>query len=176
MQITAKAICDLLGGTLEGNPDVLISGPSKIEEGQAGTISFLANPKYEEYAYSTKASALLVSRDWKPESPISATLIRVDNVYEAIGLLINQYAGQNESEQGVSDLAMVSPEATVAPDAYIGPFSVVEKGAVIEAGARLNGQVGSLDELHSPPPSSALPLLRDRVRGLGRGHQKHTTH
>lgn len=140
MQITAQAICDLLGGTLEGDPDVLISGPSKIEEGQPGTISFLANPKYEEFAYTTKASALLVARDWKPASAVSATLIRVDNVYEAIGLLINQYAGQSDDSTGVSDLASVSPEASVSPDAYVGPYTVIEKGAVVASGARIIGQ------------------------------------
>lgn len=141
MQVTAKTICELLGGTLEGDPDVLIHGPSKIEEGQPGTISFLANPKYEAYAYTTKASALLVARDFAPSAPIAATLIRVDNVYESIGLLINQYAGQEKAESGISDLAMVSPEASVAEDAYVGPYAVIEAGAVVGSGARIYPQV-----------------------------------
>lgn len=145
MQVTARAISELLGGTLEGDPNVLIHGPSKIEEGEPGTISFIGNPKYELFAYTTRASALLVSKDFQPKSPVKATLIRVDNVYEAIGQLINKYAQSDDSANGISDLAMVSPEASVAPDASVGAFAVVEAGAIVASGARIHPQayVGS---------------------------------
>lgn len=141
MQVTAREICEMLGGTLEGDPDVLIHGPSKIEEGLPGTISFLANPKYEPYVYTTRASALLVSRDFKPTAPVAATLIRVDQVYEAIGALLNRYGQEAGTGAGVSDLAMVSPEASIDPQASVGPFAVIEAGAVVKAGAVIGASV-----------------------------------
>jgi len=84
---------------------------------------------------------LLVSLDFQPAAPIAATLIRVENVYESIGVLINQYAGKEEAQAGISDLAMVSPEASVSPKATIGPFAVIEAGAVVGDGARIHAQV-----------------------------------
>ena len=91
MEIKVSALAALLNGTIEGNPDVLVHRPSKIEEGGEGAISFLGNPKYEPYAYTTTASALLVSKDFKPRKPIQAVLIRVDDVYAAVSILMEKF-------------------------------------------------------------------------------------
>ena len=84
MEVSVRDIAALVGGTVEGDPSIRINRPSKIEEGGAGSISFLGNPKYEAYAYQTNASALLVAQDFTPQKDITATLIRVPDVYAAV--------------------------------------------------------------------------------------------
>ena len=84
MEFSAKDIAKLVGGEIEGDETVLINDFSKIDQGKTGTLSFLANPKYEEFIYTTKASVVLVNQDFSPSQPLSSTLtlIRVDNAYE----------------------------------------------------------------------------------------------
>ena len=91
MKITAKDICEIVEGEIVGDPNVIISGPSKIEEGVKGTISFLANPKYNSFAYSTEASALLVAKDFVPIQDIKPTLIKVENVYSSLSKLLHSF-------------------------------------------------------------------------------------
>ncbi len=132
MQLTAEAISQMLGGTIEGNPDVVVSQPSKIEEGGKGTITFLANPKYEQYIYSTTASIVLVENDFQPIQPISSTMIRVENVYAAIGTLLNQFdANQQNGIVGLSNVATIHSSATIAKDTYVGDFVAIEEGVCI---------------------------------------------
>lgn len=141
MQVSAGEISHILKGKLEGNPDIMVQGPSKIEEGTIGTISFLANPKYESFAYTTNASVLLVSHDFKPSQPITATLIRVDNVYESIALLLDRFSNQEEKKSGISKHASVHPTVKIGADSSIGKYTVVEEGVIIGAGATIYPQV-----------------------------------
>ena len=94
MKFTAKQIADLLQGTVEGDPQASVQTFAKIEEGVEGAISFLANPHYEHYIYDTKSSVVLVNQDFAPSQPVSATLIRVPNAYEAIARLLAFYESQ----------------------------------------------------------------------------------
>ena len=128
---------------MDGDPNVLINRPAKIEEGGQGTITFFANPKYESFVYTTTASAILVSRDFVPEKPVPATMIRVDNVYGAVAALLEEYAkhAPKAGGQGVSSMAFIHPEAVIDDSASIGPFTVVEKGACIGKGTRIASQV-----------------------------------
>lgn len=142
MQISARQLADLLGGTLEGNPDVLVHAPSKIEEGKPGTISFLGNLKYESYAYETEASVLLIPNDFKPAQPIQATLIRVADVYASIALLLEKFGAQQAPKHtGIHEGASVHPTAQIGDQVSIGVFSVVDAGAVIGAGTVIHPQV-----------------------------------
>lgn len=141
MQLSAKILAELLGGEIEGDPDVLVSSPSRIEEGGKGTISFLGNDKYEPYAYQTDASILLVSKTFKPKKPIKATLIRVDNVYESIAVLLERFGQSTETSGGVAENATVDPKAEIGTGVQIGPGAVVEAGAVIGNGSRIGAQV-----------------------------------
>ena len=79
---------DFLNGEIEGNPDIKVNTIAKIEEGQSGALSFLANPKYEHYLYDTKSSIVLVNKSFVPSAMVSATLIRVENAYEAFASLL----------------------------------------------------------------------------------------
>lgn len=142
MQLSAKELAQILNGTIEGDPEVKVSRPSKIEEGGAGTISFLGNPKYEDYAYTTTASILLVSQQFEARRPIKATLIRVPDVYGAVARLLEQFGGgKQEGSSEISPLANIHPEAQVGNGVTIGPFTVVEAGAVVGDGCRISSQV-----------------------------------
>ena len=89
MEFSAQQIADILKGTVDGNPEVKVSNFSKIEEGKPGTLTFLANPKYEHYIYGTKASLVLVNNEFKPTEPVTATLVRVENAYASLAILLN---------------------------------------------------------------------------------------
>ena len=131
MEFTAKQIAEFLGGTVDGNENAAVHTFAKIEEGVPGALSFLSNVKYTQYLYSTQASVVLVNKDFKPEQPVSATLVRVDNAYESLAKLMSLYASMRPAKTGVSSLASVSEKAKIGNNVYIGPFAVIEDGAVI---------------------------------------------
>ncbi|MDQ1140898.1 LpxD N-terminal domain-containing protein [Pedobacter agri] len=91
MQFTAKQISEFLNGSIDGNPDVAVTELSKIEDGKEGSLSFLSNPKYENFLYSTQASVVIVSKDFAPTQPYTSTLIRVDNPYSSFTILLDKY-------------------------------------------------------------------------------------
>lgn len=131
MFVTAFDISQLIEGEIVGDPGVKIERPSKIEEATEGCITFLANPRYEQYAYTTRASAILVGQDFVPSKPISATLIRVKDVYGALGALLNHFQGENGMPGGISELAFVDANADVAEGVSVGAFTVIKKGVSI---------------------------------------------
>jgi len=88
MEFTAKQIAELLNGTVEGDPEVKVSRLSKIEEGTPGSLTFLANPAYTSFAYTTKASILIAGNDFQPENNITPTIIRVENAYAGFAKLL----------------------------------------------------------------------------------------
>lgn len=140
MQITARELAHFLGGVVEGNPEATVSRPSKIEEGGPGTISFLGNPKYESYAYTTTATVLLVSKDFSPKSTVEPTLVRVDDVYAAIAQLLQKFGQQARPAPGISDTAVISDNATLGDRVSIGPGVVIEEEARIADGVILKAQ------------------------------------
>ncbi|MEM6965839.1 MAG: UDP-3-O-(3-hydroxymyristoyl)glucosamine N-acyltransferase [Bacteroidota bacterium] len=131
MQISAKELSQLLNGTIEGDPHVVVSRPSKIEEATPDTICFYANPKYEHYVYTTEAAIILVSKDFQPTQPIKATLIRVEDVYQSVSFLLENFAPDAHPEAEVSDQAAIHPTAIIGKNVTIGPFVVIEAGAKI---------------------------------------------
>lgn len=137
MEFSAQQIAELLGGTVEGNPSAAVSTFAKIEEGQPGAISFLANPKYAHYLYDTESSIVLVGRDFVLERPVKATLIRVANAYEAIARLLTIYESMTQKRSGIHPLAFVSETANVADDVYVGAFAYVGDGATVGAGTQI---------------------------------------
>lgn len=141
MQVSASSLCELLNGTLEGDPDVLVSKPSKIEEGEPGTISFIANPKYSKYAYSTKASVLLVDKKFTTAEPIKPTLIRVDDVYGSISFLLNKFADVVDLAGGIDEDAKVDESVTVGDDSSVGAFTVVEADSIVGDNCKIFPQV-----------------------------------
>jgi len=132
MQITAHEIAQILDGTLEGDGQVAVSRPSKIEKGGKGTLTFLANPKYEHFVYSTEVSILLVNNDFSPSKKVLAeAVIRVEDVYGAVAKLLQLFENQLVDTKEISSSAFIHDSATIAPNVSIGTFSVVEMGAEI---------------------------------------------
>lgn len=141
MEFTASQIAALANGTVEGNGDVIINTFAKIEEGCPGAISFLANPKYTPFIYTTGSSAVLVSRDFEPEFPVSATLIRVDDPYATVARLLTMVQQMlNPRRSGREEPSYIAPGAEIGQDVYIGAFAYIGKGAVIASGAQIYPQ------------------------------------
>ncbi len=141
MQMTAREIARLLNGTTEGNPDVVITRPSSIEEGGAGTLTFLADAKYLPHLYTTTAAAVLVDEDFRAEKPVSATLIRVKNVRVAVATLLQQFSAQSNRVSGVSPQAHIDAQAKTGENTAVGHFAVIEAGAQIGENCVLHPQV-----------------------------------
>ena len=141
MNFTAAAIAEFLKGEVEGNPEASVSDISKIEEGKSGTLSFLANPKYEKYIYDTQSSIVIVNADFQAQKEISATLIRVPNAYESFAALLRVYEPSKPRKSGLSELASISESASLGKDLYVGAFTVVSDHASIGDGVQLYPQV-----------------------------------
>ncbi len=132
MEITAQKISDYLNGELEGDPSVVVSNISKIEDGVSGTLTFLANPKYTKYLYNTKASVVLVKRDFAPEHSINTTLIRVDDPYSAFASILDLKKQQERQQRsGREDFVKIEKEVKLGNNLYLGSFSYISKGAII---------------------------------------------
>lgn len=131
MEFSASQLAAVLEGIVEGNPEVKISRLSKIEEGEPGTLSFLANPKYTPFIYTTKASVVIVSKDFTPDQPIGATLVRVDDAYTAFAKLLELYNKISNEKKGISSLAFISKSAIVGKDVYIGEFAYIGDHVVV---------------------------------------------
>ena len=133
MRMTARQLADVLHGTVEGNPDVEVTGFAKIEHGKPGALSFYANPKYEQYVYSSKSSVLLVNNDFVPKADVTPTLVRVDNAYSALAELLNYVSRQNKSfRRRRSIFSRVALSARIGRKVWIGDFVTI--GAKCEIG------------------------------------------
>ena len=144
MEFSALQIAGFLRGTIEGDPNVLVSSFSKIEEGKPGTLSFLSNPKYNQYIYDTEASIVLVNNSFEAEKPLKATLIRVENAYESLALLLNLVEQSKPQKTGISQQAYISESAIIGENAYIEPFVHISDGVIIGKNVRIfsNTHVG----------------------------------
>lgn len=123
MKFTAQQIAGILEGDIEGNPDVEVSKLSKIEEGTKGSLTFLANPKYTSYIYSTKASITIVNKTFKPEHDITTTLIKVDDAYKSFSKLLEYYNQVKNNKVGIEQPSFKSDSAVYGENVYLGAFS-----------------------------------------------------
>lgn len=142
MILKASRIAELVGGELVGDPEATVGTFSKIEEAQNGSMTFLANPKYTPYIYTTQASVVLVKRDFEPSSPISATLIKVDDPYATLSMLLamaSQAAGPCHP-QGVEQPCKVDDSVDIPQDAYIGAFCYVAADVRLGKGVKIYPQ------------------------------------
>jgi UDP-3-O-[3-hydroxymyristoyl] glucosamine N-acyltransferase len=131
MEFSAKQIASFIQGEIIGNENVTVNTFAKIEEGIPGALSFLSNPKYTSYIYTTRSSIVLVNKDFVPEQPIDATLIKVDNAYESLAKLMSLYEAGKPRKQGIDSLAYVASGAKIGENAYIGPFAYIGENVVI---------------------------------------------
>ncbi|MFN5323805.1 MAG: UDP-3-O-(3-hydroxymyristoyl)glucosamine N-acyltransferase [Bacteroidota bacterium] len=157
MEFSAKQIGELLHGVVDGDASVKVSTLSKIEEGAPGTLSFLANPKYTEYIYSTKASVVIVSKDFVPERPLTCTLIRVPDAYASFARLLELYNQIVRDKKGIEPGSHISESAAVGDDVYIGAFAYVGNGVKIGKGAKIYPQVYLGDNVHVGENTTIFP-------------------
>ena len=139
MQFTAAQIAGMLGGTVEGNAEISVNNLSKIEEGKPGTLTFLANPKYVEYIYTTQASIAIVSNDFAPEKPLPSnlTLIRVADAYGSFAKLLEAYNQFRQPKPVIDSQTHVSASAKIGKDVYIGAFSYIGENVTIGQGVKI---------------------------------------
>ena len=137
MEFTAKQIAEFLNGTIEGDVTAKVSGFSKIEEGRPGTLTFLANPKYEHYIYGTKAAIVLVNDDFQPSTPVTATLLRVPNAYAALASLLHFVEQTKTQKEGIDPSAFIAETARVDEGGYVGHFAYIGEHTAIGRGCRI---------------------------------------
>ncbi len=140
MQLTAQQIGLLLNGTVEGNPDLPVNELAKIEEAQTGSLSFLANPRYEQYLYSTQASIIIISNDLVLSRPVSATLIRVKDAYSAFSILLEKYNTIKLNKKGIEEPSFIHPTAKIGKDVYIGAFAYIGSHVTIGNNSKIYPQ------------------------------------
>lgn len=137
MEFSAQEIAKVLNGVIEGNPEVIVSNFSKIEEGKPGTLSFLANPKYEHFIYDTKASIVLVNQDFVPSKSLTTTIIKVENAYSALAILMNLVEKVKTNKTGIASTSFISETATIGEDCYIGNFAYIGENVKIGKGCKI---------------------------------------
>ena len=133
MEFSAKQIAQIIDGIVEGDENILVSNLSKIEEGTIGTLTFLANPAYTNYIYSTNASIVIVNKSFVLENPVksSCTLIRVENAYESFAKLLELYNQINTEKEGVEQPSFVSSNAMIGENCYVGAFAYIGQNVSI---------------------------------------------
>lgn len=142
MEFSITQIAHLLRGEVKGDGDTLIHNFAKIEEGKPGCISFLANPKYENYIYQTASSAVLVAKDFEPKEAIQTNLILVEDPYLAISTLMAEYKKLSQnSVEGIDTMTSIAKDAEIGQNIYIGPFSFIASGACIGENTQIYPQV-----------------------------------
>lgn len=142
MQFTAAQIAAITGGEVDGNPMAAVSTVAKIEEGHEGAISFLANPKYTHFIYTTQSSIVLVKRDFVAEHPVQATLIRVDDPYATVAQLLEMVSKMMEPKhEGIEQPSFISEGVEVTEDSYVGAFAYIGKNVKLGKGVKIFPQV-----------------------------------
>lgn len=131
MEFTAAQIAVMLDGTVDGDETVSVRQLAKIEEGIPGSLTFLANPKYTHYIYSTKASITIVDKDFAPEHPITTTLIRVESAYRAFSKLLEYYNKVKLNKIGIESPVYISESVKYGEEVYIGAFSYIGENVEI---------------------------------------------
>jgi UDP-3-O-[3-hydroxymyristoyl] glucosamine N-acyltransferase len=132
MEFKAKEIAEILNGTVDGNPEAIVTSFARIESGKPGTICFFANPKYEQYVYTSKAEIIIVNKSFAPKETVAATMIRVDDAYSAVAALLDYVTAKKRSYRRYRGCrSKVRWSAKVGKKVYIGDFAYVGKRAQI---------------------------------------------
>lgn len=142
MEFTAQQIASFLQGEVIGDANAKVSDLAKIEEGHAGALSFLANPKYTDFLYTTQSSIVLIDKSIEVAGEVKTTLVKVADARAAMGMLLNMVqAALNPKKQGIEQPSFVAEGVDIPQDAYVGAFAYIAKGAKIGEGAQIYPQV-----------------------------------
>lgn len=158
MVFSASQIALLINGKIDGNAEATVSSFGKIEEAKEGQLSFLANPKYEEYLYTTRASAIIINEDYQLKQPVSATLIRVKDAYSAFATLLTKYQELKQQQlKGVQQPSYIAASATYGENVFVGAFAYLSDNAKVGNNTKIypgvfigeNVQIGDHTTLHA---------------------------
>lgn len=131
MKFTAAQIAGILEGEVIGNLDAVVFKLAKIEEGTEGSLTFLANPKYVNFIYTTQATITIVNNDFVPENELATTLIKVDDAYQSFSKLLEYYNQVKLMKSGIEQPSVISENVTYGEQLYLGSFSYVGKNVTI---------------------------------------------
>lgn len=132
MEFKAKEIAEILGGTVEGNPDATVKTFARIESGKPGSICFFANPKYEQYVYTCKADIIIVNSTFEPKEPVSSTMVRVDDAYSAVATLLDYVTAKKRSYKRYRGCrSRIRWNARLGKKVYVGDFAYIGRNARI---------------------------------------------
>lgn len=138
MKINAERIAQLVNGNVEGDGKTEVSSFGKIEEAKQGQLAFLANPKYEDYLYTTNASVIIINETQELKQPLNATLIRVADAYIAFAALLQKYQEMvQEQLTGIQQQSYVDASATLGKNIFVGAFTYIGENAVIGDNVKL---------------------------------------
>lgn len=144
MKFTAAQIAEILEGTVQGNPEVEVSELAKIEEGSEGSLTFLSNPKYTSFLYTTNASITIINNDFEIDQPVNTTLIKVKDAYKAFSTLLEYYNQIKLNKSGIEDPSFISETAKYGEGLYFGSFSYMGENVVIGENVKIypNAYIG----------------------------------
>ena len=150
MQFTAQQIATLTQGKIEGNPEAKVTTVAKIEDAGEGDLSFVANPKYEEYLYNSNASVIIVNDSLTLEKEVTPTIIRVKDAYSSFALLLEKYNEiiSQTKKNGIEQNANVSTSAKLGADVYVGSFSYIGDNVVLEDNVKIHPGCFVGDNVH----------------------------
>ena len=131
MKFTANQIAEMLNGVVDGDPNITLNQLAKIEEGSMHSLSFLSNPKYNEYLYETKSSAVIVNKSFVPDKKVETTLIKVDDAYASFAQLLRIVEDLQKKKSGIEDLSFIHDTASVGNEVYVGAFAYIGKNVSI---------------------------------------------
>jgi len=142
MQFTAKQIAELINGKIEGDPDVAVSSFGKLEEATEGQLAFLANPKYEDFLYTTGASIIIINKSLEVEKKLKATLIRVPDAYSSFAVILTAYSEMAKANlTGIQEPSYISSSAKIGKNVFIGAFAYLGKDVVLGDNVKIYPQV-----------------------------------
>ncbi len=141
MEFSIEQIASFLHGEIVGDGSIKVNNISKIDDGKPGTLSFLANSKYTNYIYETNASAVLVRRDFNPEKEVKTTLIKVDDPYACLALLLNMVDQATRPQKiGIEENSYIAESAIIGNETYVGAFAYIAENVQIEDGSKIYPQ------------------------------------
>ena len=161
MTFTAQQIAMMIGGQVEGDNLATVASFGKIEEARGGQLAFLANPKYEEYLYNTRASVVIIGQTQELRQAVGATLIRVADPYSAFAALLAKYQElQAQQLVGIQQPSFIDPSAKIGNNVFIGAFAYVGKNAVVADGAKIYPQVFLGNDVHVGENARLMPGVK----------------
>jgi len=131
MRISISELAHLINGTVEGDGSRFVEKFAPIEEADEKSLSFISNMKYSHFLYTTKAAAVLVSKDFIPDKHTDVSLIHVDDVYTTMSSLLEQFSSRENNKKGIEQPSYIAASAKIGKDVYIGAFAYIGENAVI---------------------------------------------